>query len=268
MLFSRRKMKLKTRSTRYLANRFAWLVISLGAAFFIFIYVLNSRLMPTYLQYAEVQTTKIASHVVGKAINSRTTNVLDVNDIIENLPSGTSDMVTTKFNTEIINRVRSDTTELVNTYLKQAEQGDLTHLPALDYVEYDTNQLDAGDGIVFFVPIGQAINVPILGNLGPKIPIRFHIIGNVGSSVKTKISEFGINNAYVEVGIHVQVNVQIIVPFASKSATVSQKIPVAIGLIRGTVPHIYTTGEGGGIQPSIEAPVPSKENEKSGTQVK
>lgn len=238
-------------------DRLTLLIVSLGVTLFVFIYILNVRLMPTYLQYAEVQTQKIASHVVGKAINSRTTNVLDVNDIIVDLPPGTSDMITTKFNTEIINRVRAETMDLVNMYLKQAEQGDLEHLPALDYVEYDVNQLDEGDGIVFFVPLGQAINVPLLGNLGPKIPIRFHIIGNVSSTVQTKITEFGINNAYVEVGIHLKVNVQIIVPFASKSSTVDQHIPVAIGLIRGTVPDIYTTGEGG-IQPSIETPVPNK----------
>ena len=46
------------------------------------IYVLNGRLMPMYLQYAEVQTQKVASYVVSKAINSRTSSVLDINDII------------------------------------------------------------------------------------------------------------------------------------------------------------------------------------------
>ena len=41
-----------------------------------------------------------------------------------------------------------------------------------------------------------------------------------------------------------------------KSATVEQNIPVAIGLIRGTVPYIYTEG-GDGTQPSIEVPFQS-----------
>ncbi len=49
---------------------------------------MNSAIMPTYLQYAEVQTQKIASYVVSKAINSRTSSVLDVNDIIVDLPPG------------------------------------------------------------------------------------------------------------------------------------------------------------------------------------
>lgn len=212
--------------------------------------------MPTYLQYAEVQTTKIASHVVSKAINSRTSTVLDVNDIIEDLPSESDYMVTTKFNTEIINQVRGETVALVKEHLELAEKGDLSKLPDLDNIEYDVNEIQEGDGIVFFVPLAQALNLPLLGNLGPKVPIRFHIIGNVESRVETSFKEFGINNALVEVNIHIKVNVQIIVPFASKSSTVEQTIPVAIGLIRGTVPHIYTNG-GEGPQPSLEVPVPN-----------
>lgn len=235
-------------------NLLTILLTSLILAVGISIYVMNMRLMPTYLQYAEVQTHKVASYVVTKAINSRTSSVLDVNEIIVDLPTQSDDMITTKFNTDIINQVRSETVTLVKEYLEQAENGDLSNLPNLDNVEYDVGRMEAGDGIVFFVPIGQALNIPIVGNLGPKIPIRFHIIGSIDSDVVTSIEEFGINNAKVEVDILIDVNVQIIIPFASSSATVSQKIPVAIGLVRGTVPHIYSAGDGP--QPSLEVPIP------------
>lgn len=254
-MFSRRKNKMIfARNKPKKSNWFVLLVVSLIGMIFVMIYFLNMRLMPTYLQYAEVQTNKIASYVVNKAVNSRTSSVLDVNDIIVDLPSEVDNMITTKFNTEIINQVRAETTTLVKEYLEQAENGDLTHLPNLDNVEYDVGRMEAGDGIVFFVPLGQAANVPIIGNLGPKIPIRFHIIGNVHSNVESSVREFGINNAIVEVTVLIEVNVQIIVPFASKSASVEQKIPVAIGLVRGSVPHIYSNGEGA--QPSIEVPIP------------
>ena len=244
------------------STKLALLVVSLLCAVIAFLYFMNSRIMPTYVQYAEVQTQKIASYVVSKAINSRTSSVLDVNDIIVDLPPGTSNMVTTKYNTDIINQVRAETTALVKEYLEEAESGDLTHLPSLDNVEYDVGRMEAGDGIVFFVPMGQVLNLPLLGNLGPAIPIRFHIIGNVQSDVLSTIREFGINNAYVEVSIHLEVSVQIIIPLATTSAEVEQNIPVAIGLIRGTVPYIYTDGEDGA-QPSIEVPFPTEEIEKS-----
>ena len=52
-------------------------------------------------------------------------------------------------------------------------------LPMQDNIEYDPQAMEEQGGIVFFVPIGQASNIPLLGNLGPKIPIRFHVIGDV-----------------------------------------------------------------------------------------
>lgn len=249
-MFSTPRRRKKGRS-----NRFALFLMSFVVTVVLFLYLLNARLMPTYLDYAEVQTYKIASHVVSKAIHARTTSVLDVNEIIEDLPTESDYMLTTKFNTEIINQVRAETTALVKEHLEMAENGDLSQLPELENVEYDISEIQRGDGIVFFVPIAQALNLPLLGNLGPKVPIRFHIIGNVSSDVSTKITEFGINNALVEVNIHLKVNVQIIVPFASKTSTVEQTIPVAIGLTRSQVPNIYTNG-GDGAQPSIEVPVP------------
>lgn len=237
----------------------AFIVVSLSIAIVIFLYFLNERLKPTYLEYAEVQTNKIASHVVSKAINSRTSSVLDVNEVIVDLPSNGDSMVSAKFNTEIINKVRAETMVLVKEHLEQAEKGDLSHLPELDDVEYDVSEIQKGDGIVFFVPLAQALNLPLIGNLGPKVPIRFHIIGNVNSDIATNFREFGINNAIVEVILKVKVKVQIIVPFASKSSTVEQSIPIAIGLVQGEVPHIYTKG-GDGAQPSIEVPIPLDED--------
>lgn len=256
-LFSRKsKRSLFYPKAKRKHNFFAIILVSLFLMVFFFLYIVNERLMPTYLRYAEIQTEKIASYVVSKAINARTTDVLDVNDIIEEVPSDTTGMVTAKFNTEIINRVRAETATLVKEYLEQAENGDLSNLPNLEYVEYDVGKMQAGDGIVFFVPLGQVLNLPIIGNLGPKIPIRFHLVGNVHTDVASKIIEFGINNAYVEVSVKIEVNVQIIVPLASESASVQETIPIAIGLIQGTVPNIYTNGDGA--QPSIEVPVEFK----------
>ncbi|MCZ2260466.1 sporulation protein YunB [Sporosarcina sp. G11-34] len=219
-----------------------------------FFYLINMRLTPTYVRYAEVQTVKIASHVINQAISTRIANILDVNDIIEHVPTETSEMVTTKFNTEIINRVLADTRNLVELHLQQAEAGNLEVLPETDNIEYDPEKMEDQGGVVFFVPMGQAANIPLLGNMGPKIPIRFHIIGDVQANVVASIEEFGINNAYIEVNILLRVNVQIIIPLATKSSVVEQKIPVAIGLVQGPVPHIFSQGAGAEL-PSIEVPL-------------
>ena len=163
-----------------------------------------------------------------------------------------------KFNTEIINRVLAETHSLVESHLKQAEAGNLDILPT-DEIEFDPQAMESGEGVVFFVPIGSSGKYSITRELGPKIPIRFHVIGQVQATIDTKISEFGINNAFVEVNILLTVNVQIIVPLATKKSVVTQRIPVAMGLIQSTVPQIYTTG--GGNPPSVEVPAHSQEEE-------
>lgn len=119
--------------------------------------------MPTYLDYAEVQTNRIASEVISKAINSRTANVLDVNDIIEEVPGEDTKM--TKFNSEIINRVMAETYTLVQDHLEEAESGNLSKLPKYDDIEYDANAMQEDGGVVFYVPIGQVTKLPLLGNL-------------------------------------------------------------------------------------------------------
>lgn len=237
--------------------RLTLFVVAVVGGVLAFLIYLNMQLTPTYLRYAEVQTNKIASMVISKAINARIANVLDVYEIIEHVPGDQQSMVTIRFNTEIINRVLSDTNRLVQSHLEQAEAGDLSSLPYLKDIEYDTQSMEEEGGVVFFVPLAQAANLPFIGNLGPKIPIRFHVIGNVQSTVDSSIREFGINNAYVEVSILLKVNVQVIVPLASKVTTVEQKIPVAIGLIQGQVPQIYNKGADAG--PSVEVPIQPNE---------
>ncbi|AJD91938.1 sporulation protein [Jeotgalibacillus malaysiensis] len=217
--------------------------------------VINTGVKPTLMIYAESQTKKIGALVISKAVNREIANVMDINEIIENVPTDSAEMVTTKFNTEIINRVLAETTELVQEQLRAIERGDTSILKSL--TELDLEVEDAGnlEGIVYTVPLGQATENALLGNLGPKVPIRFHAVGNVTSNIKSNITEFGINNAFVEINIHLVVKVQIIVPFATEETTIEQDIPVAMGLIQGQVPEIYNVGDG--MSPSLEVPIPT-----------
>ncbi len=261
LFFPRKRMKLRSysnygnyRKKGSRLNKLTLVVVFMIIGVFLFIYYLNEKLMPTYLDYAEIQTAKIASSVVSKAIDSRTSSVMDVNDILVEVSPGNHDDL--KINTETINRVRTETVNQVKLYLEQAEQGELSHLPNLDNVDYDYNKINEGNGVVFYMPLSQAANIPLIGNLGPKIPIRFHVIGNVHSEVTSSIKEYGINSIYMEIGVHIEVNVQIIVPFASKTTTVTQDIPVAIGFVRGKVPDVYSNGSKEA--PSIQVPISPK----------
>lgn len=252
---------IKRRSTFWKRRKLIPIIfLAVIAAVVYLFYFVNQRLTPIYISYAEVQTEKIANHVISEAITERISNVLDVNDVILHVPTENSEQVNVKYNTEVINRILADVRTTVDDNLEEIARGNVDILPLDNNIEYDPDQMQAQGGVVFLVSLGQVTNLPLLGNLGPKIPIRFHVIGDAQANVVPYIEEFGINNAYVEVNIHLKVQVKIIVPLATKMAIVEQKIPVAIGLVQGPVPQVYSNGDGT-TTPAIEVPLNQKSDD-------
>jgi sporulation protein YunB len=205
------------------------------------------------MSYAESQTRSIATLVISNAVNDKISDVLELEGIIEESPVTGGNTTNVKFNAEIVNKVKAETTKLVQANLTEAEKGNLEHLAKLSDLDIETKKNDE-EGIVYYVPLGQATNNVLLGNLGPKIPVRFTAIGDVRSDVKAKIEDFGINNAYIQVYIEITVNVQIIIPFATEVATISEDVPVAMYLMEGNVPQFFNNG-GNGVTPSIDVPI-------------
>lgn len=232
-------------------------VFLLTFVFFIFstaagLWIINKGIAPTLMSYADSQTRKIASLVINKAVIKKTVNVKDINNIFVGIPgkNGKSSGYTLK--TDVINRVLAETTMEVQKNIKMAEKGDLAALGQLTEVDIETNKPKNLEGIIWYVPLGQATNIALLGNLGPKIPVRFNAIGDVHPDVKTEVKQIGINNVWIDISIHLVVSIQIITPFATKITKLEQTVPIGKGLIEGDVPQYYNGG--GNSSPSIELP--------------
>ena len=204
------------------------------------------------MNYAESQTRKIATLVINKAINKKIANGMDNDKVIEFVPVDGGSSTVVKFNTEIINRVKAETTNLVQMNLKEAERGNLTALEMLSDVEIVTDDEDREEGIIYYIPLGQATNNALLGNMGPMIPVKFNAIGDVTADIVWETEEHGINNSLVNVSVRVKVNVQIIIPFATEIATVQEDIPIGSFYYPGKVPQFYNGG--GDASPAIQLP--------------
>lgn len=216
------------------------------------LWIINKGIEPTLMRIAEKETKRIANLVINSAINQQITeDDLDVKDLITVQQDTYGKISSIDFNGAVVSRILAKTTNRVQKNLKAASQGKLHELEVPD-IEIETNGLK-NDGIIYYIPIGQATNNALLGNLGPRIPVRFYMIGNVISDVKKTIQPFGINNALVEIDIHIEVNIQVVIPFATKPATVSTDIPIAMRIIQGEVPNFYNNGAGS--NPSFEVPL-------------
>ena len=91
------------------------------------------------------------------------------------------------------------------------------------------------------IPFGVIFGHVFLRNLGPKINIRFDMIGNVLTNIETEVKPYGINNAYVETRVFIEANARIIFPFVTKNIKITNVIPISINIYQGKVPNGYIT---------------------------
>ncbi|WP_243290415.1 sporulation protein YunB [Bacillus sp. FJAT-47783] len=231
-------------------------VFLLTFVFFIFstaggLWVINSGIEPTLIQVAETETKRIATLVINNAISKHINDEIDVNKLVVVEKDENGKVSTYDFNAQMVNRVNAQITQKVQRNLREAEKGniDILDIPEIDV---KTEGEPEEEGIIYYIPLGQATNNALLGNLGPRVPVRFYVIGSVDSNVEKSIVDYGINSVFIEISVHVKVDVQVVIPFATSITTVENTIPIAYKGVQGDVPEFYNGS--GDSSPSIEIP--------------
>ena len=200
--------------------------------------IISIRVSPILMNYAELETKKLSSIVINRAVNKQLANGMNIDEMFNIIKNDNGEIATIDFNPAIVNKVLNTTTNVVLINLKAIEEGNIDFIELPDIlISNDKDKLK--NGIIYEIPLGTITNSGFLSNLGPKIPIKLNIIGSVESNVKTNIKEYGINNALVEIYIRISVTEQINVPFISKRVTVTSDIPVALKVIQGSAPKYY-----------------------------
>lgn len=199
----------------------------------------SNKVFPIIMRQAEIDSKKMAIFIIKNSLNEEVLSTLDDNmyNIVQNK---NGEIQTIDFNPIIVNRFLSKTTSVVSNNLKNLEQGNIKSIPFIDN-KYDTKNLK--NGVISEIPMGIISNNVFLSNLGPKIPVKINLIGNVISSVETNVSNYGINSALVEIYAKVEVTEEVIIPFQTKTIKVVNNVPIAIKIINGNVPEYYSNGK-------------------------
>ncbi len=216
------------------------IIILLIISIFLALRFINLKINPVLLDYANMEARKLASIIINDAINK---NFKDINiDELFIITKEENEIKAIDFNPIIVNQVLTNTTTLIQTNLKYLEQGkiELLNLNTDALIDYNTDKLR--QGIIYEIPSGVIFGNSFLANIGPKIPVRFSLIGDIVSYVNTEVKDYGINNALIEVNIVLELSEQLILPFVTDKITIDTTIPVALKLIQGTVPNYYLNG--------------------------
>ncbi|EPR30162.1 sporulation protein YunB [Geobacillus zalihae] len=230
-------------------------VFLLTFVFFMFstaagLWIVNKGIEPVLMEIAETETKRIANLIINNALEKQ---FEEENPKFQELVTVQQDnsgrIVSVDFNAEAINRILEEIDDHVMASLKAATEG---RIERMVLPEVESGQGDSR-GIIYYIPLGQVTNNVLLANLGPRVPVQFQIVGNVDSEVTKEIRAYDINSFFIEIDIHVSVDIQVVIPFASKISNVTTDIPVVMRFIPGEVPQFYNKN-GGQVGPSVPLP--------------
>lgn len=211
----------------------------------------SNKAYPMIMKVAEEEGKKMAVLTIKNSVNDEILNILNESELFSVIQDNSGQIQEVNYNSVIINKVLSKTTSVVSNNLKKIEKGEVNDLSFIDKQEYDINDLK--NGVIANIPVGVVTNNILLNNIGPRIPVKINLVGNVVSSIDTDISNYGLNSALVKINAKVEVTEAIILPFKTKKIKIVNNVPLSIKIIQGKVPDYYSNGKLNSVTVPIES---------------
>lgn len=215
------------------------IAVSLLALLFIVLQIImlvDRNLRPTLEAIAEARAKVIATQAINDAITTKIAQEINYGLLIAVHTDHNGKPSWAQVNTMEVNRIVAATTTRVQETLGNIR------------------------GEVLRIPLGQALNSQLLANMGPRIPFTIVPIGTVNVEVTDAFEQAGINQTRHKIYLEVYTDVQIVVPFVTRTIQVHSQIPIADVTYLGEVPQTvidlpyplgssYQFSEGGERQP-------------------
>ena len=234
-----KRIKLKKKHKIKTSTKIATTAILICIFVYLFISYCGKKVLPILMKEAQIDCKKMAILIIKNSLNDEVLSILD-DDLYTVIQNNNGEIQTIDFNPMVVNKFLTKTTAIVSENLRNLEKGNIDDIPFIDSSDFDVKNLK--NGVISRIPMGIISNNVFLSNLGPKVPVKLNLVGNVVSSVETKVRNYGINSALIEIFAKVEVTEEVIIPFQTKTIKIVNNIPVGIKIINGTVPNYYGSG--------------------------
>lgn len=150
----------------------------------------------------------------------------------------------TYFHEKVMNEIMGSVEyiEVLNDFVIQKENRMSVDTNQLNEWIVQVNQLlneKIQDEYVASIPIGYLSGNMFFQNVGPHVSASFLISNRILAKYDIKTTTLGINNALIELILHVECNGDVIIGFDTIPLTITQSIPLAVEYVQGDVPQIF-----------------------------
>lgn len=229
-------LKIKKEWVNVFLNLFIFALI--GA--FVFLFYFHHQLGDGLVQCASDEVEKLTVDVINCSVRHYLKEH-DGKDLLEFVRDSDGKIMLIRYDTKVLNQLTSDMIEILDANLNhmvmgkfsEIDQGGMIMDKSYDFME------KTEEGVLFFISSGSATGNALLANIGPKIPLRLSLVSHVNVDVESKITNYGLNNAMLEIRLDISVMVVIQMPFLSKKEKIRHSVPLSMEVIQGEVPSYY-----------------------------
>ena len=232
----------KKKSKKHLFSFLLYLFFVCFIFAFFFIYYFHRTLGPGLIRCAEDEVEKLSVLTLNNGVRKYMANH-DMGDILQIVRKENGDISLVRYDTKKLNQFTIELTSLLTKDLDLLVKGNFEDLD-LDIGRISSNSyLKVDEGILFMISLGSATGNSLLANIGPKIPLNLSVIGNVQTDVHSKVTNYGLNNAMIEIFVDIQMQMVIQKPFLSKKVKIKKSIPLTMEMVQGEIPNYYLDSE-------------------------
>lgn len=191
----------------------------------------SKKISPKMITIVQAEINKISNDIIMNSFNSQILDDHEINNIIQITKNNNDEIIAVDFDLE---KAYAISLNISNNIKKSLNNVDDQKFIA-DTVLISKQK----DGFILFIPLGISSDNIYLANLGPKIPVKVRFIGNLITGLKTKVQNYGINNALIEIYMKITLNEEILIPFVDKKINNNCEILLSSQMVEGIVPSIY-----------------------------
>ena len=189
-----------------------------------FIWLIFTKLQPSFIEYAKVYSNNIANEVVNSAVDD-----VFVKEEYQSLAKIMEN------SSENIKAIETDTAKI--NRLKSA------------IIQSMQKNIDSHKSDTVYVPLGSCSNLYFLAGLGPKVPIRIYPVSIVNADFKESFDSVGINQVKHKLYLDVSMKMSFVGMMFAQSDTVETSVLLNETIIVGDTPTYYGNG---GMTASVE----------------
>ena len=178
------------------------------------IWLIFTKLQPSFIEYAKVYSNNIANEVVNSAVDD-----VFVKEEYQSLAKIMEN------SSENIKAIETDTAKI--NRLKSA------------IIQSMQKNIDSHKSDTVYVPLGSCSNLYFLAGLGPKVPIRIYPVSIVNADFKESFDSVGINQVKHKLYLDVSMKMSFVGMMFAQSDTVETSVLLNETIIVGDTPTYY-----------------------------